>query len=108
MPTVSFDSRAELSLEAIQQFITKAGSLLTAKRVADSLAQKAMALDSVGSALIIFYTSPATDYEYRSLSHKSHRIVFTVLPQRIVVVDFFSGRRDLASLKESLQNFLPE
>ena len=68
---------------------------------------KARSLGPVAESIRVFYVSPRTDYEYRSIPYRKYRIIYTVQGERVIIVDFFHGARSQRSLERSLENFQP-
>ena len=61
----------------------------------------------VAPSILVFYVSAITGYGYRSIAHRGHRIVYTIIGERVIIVDFFHHARSTASMRRSLDDFCP-
>lgn len=66
-----------------------------------------MRLNTLASVRGQFYRSRITGYEYRYWPYRGYRIVYAVVGQDCIVVDFFHGARSVSSLKRSLRRYVP-
>ncbi len=78
---------------------------MTAAAFVEKLLAYALALGPAAPTLRVFYVSKLTGYQYRQITHRGYRIVYTIQGERVIIVDFFYGGRTLGSLKRSLRGF---
>ncbi len=104
---VTLSARARNRLNAIRRYIARAGYPETGLRFSKTLARYALKLGPVAESIRVFYVSPRTDYEYRSIPYRKYRIIYTIQGERVIIVDFFHGARSQRSLERSLESFRP-
>lgn len=105
MATLSTQARDRL--DAIRGYIAGQGSPINAIRFTEALLAEAYARAGVIGAFAVFYTSPATGYAFRQLPYRNHLIVYCVVAERVIAVDFYHGARSQAAMEEDLLNFRP-
>ena len=104
---VELSLRAADRLADIEDYIANEGYPDTAERFVTALQVKAFSPGPVAPSIAVFYVSSVTGYAYQSFAHRGYRIVYTIIDERVIIVDFFHHARSTASMHRSLDGFRP-
>ena len=106
--SVEVSARASERLEDIATYITvETGFPRRAAKFVAALLRKARALGVVAPSIGVFYTSSVTSSEFRAFAHRGYRIIYAIIDERVIIVDFFHHARSTASMHRSLDGFRP-